>query len=60
MAQANGFETLMLRTETKEKFRQAKKKLEEQLGIPLAHSQAMDIMCNKILSDSISTQGESK
>jgi len=53
MAVANGFETLMLRVETKNKFREAKKKLEGQMGITLTHSQALEIMCNKILSDSI-------
>jgi len=53
MAVANGFETLMLRVETKKKFREAKKKLEAQMGIDLTHSQALEIMLNKILSDSI-------
>jgi hypothetical protein len=53
MARADGFETLMIRIETKSKFREAKKKLEEQLGITLSHSQALDLMCNKILLGSI-------
>lgn len=53
MAQARGFETLMLKTETKNKFREAKKKLEQELGFLLTHSQAIEIMCNKILLGSI-------
>jgi hypothetical protein len=53
MAQARGFETLMLRVETKKKFMEAKKKLEAEVGFELTHSQAMEMMCNKILLGSI-------
>ena len=53
MAQARGFETLMLRTEAKKKFVEAKKKLEKEIGFELTHSQAIEMMCNKILLSSI-------
>ena len=52
MAIARGFETLMLKTEAKKKFVEAKKKLETQLGVSLTHSNAMEIMAEQILSDS--------
>jgi hypothetical protein len=52
MAIARGFETLMLKTEAKKKFVDAKKKLESQLGVTLTHSNAMEIMAEQILSDS--------
>jgi len=53
MAIARGFETLMLKTEAKKKFVDAKKKLETQLGVSLTHSNAMEIMAEQILSDSM-------
>ena len=53
MAKANGFETLMLKVETKEKFRLAKAKMEKDLGVTLTHSNAVDILADQILSDSI-------
>lgn len=53
MAIARGFETLMLKTEAKKKFIDAKKKMESQLGVTMTHSNAMEIMCDQILSDSI-------
>ena len=53
MAIANGFTTLMLKKEVKEKYKQAKKKMETQLGVTMTHSNAMEIMCDQILSDSI-------
>ena len=53
MAIARGFETLMLKTEAKKKFLDAKKKMESQLGVTMTHSNAMEIMCDQILSDSI-------
>ena len=53
MAIARGFETLMLKTEAKKKFIDAKKKMEAQLGVTMTHSNAMEIMCDQILSDSI-------
>jgi hypothetical protein len=53
MAIARGFETLMLKTEAKKKFIDAKKKMETQLGVTMTHSNAMEIMCDQILSDSI-------
>ena len=52
MAQAKGFETLMLRVETKKKFMEAKKVLEQEVGFNLTHSQAMEMMCNKLLPSS--------
>ena len=53
MAKASGFETLMLKVETKEKFRLAKAKMEKDLGVTLTHSNAVDILADQILSDSI-------
>lgn len=53
MARADGFETLMIKIETKNKFREAKKKLEKEIGFELTHSQAIEMMCNKILLGSI-------
>jgi hypothetical protein len=53
MAIARGFETLMLKTEAKKKFIDAKKKMESQLGVTMTHSNAMEVMCDQILSDSI-------
>jgi len=53
MAKANGFETLMLKVEAKEKFRQAKTKMEKDLGVTLTHSNAVEILADQILSDSI-------
>jgi hypothetical protein len=52
MAIARGFETLMLKTEAKKKFLEAKKKMESQLGVTLTHSNAMEVMADQILSDS--------
>lgn len=52
MAQARGFETLMLRVETKKKFMETKKLLEQEIGFTLTHSQAMEILCNKLLPSS--------
>ena len=53
MAQARGFETLMLKTEAKRKFVETKKLLEQEIGFELTHSQAMEMLCNKILLGSI-------
>jgi hypothetical protein len=53
MAKARGFETLMLKVEAKDKFRLAKAKIEKELGIELSHSNAIEIMSDQILSDSI-------
>ena len=53
MAIANGFTTLMLKKEVKEKYRQTKAKMEKQLGVTMTHSEAIGIMCDQILSDSI-------
>ena len=67
MAIANGFTTLMLKKEVKEKYKQAKAKMEKDLGVTLTHSNAIEVMCDQILSDSIklkmkivTIQGESK
>jgi hypothetical protein len=67
MAIANGFTTLMLKKEVKEKYKQAKAKMEKDLGVTLTHSNAIEVMCDQILSDSITLkmkivplQGESK
>ena len=53
MAKATGFETLMLKVEAKEKFRKAKAKMEQDLGVELTHSNAIEILADQILSDSI-------
>ena len=53
MAIANGFTTLMLKKEVKEKYVKAKAKMEKDLGVRLTHSNAVEIMCDQILSDSI-------
>jgi hypothetical protein len=68
MAMARGFETLMLKTEAKKKFLEAKAQMEKQLGVTLTHSNAMEIMSDQILLGSMKlslkvvplTQGESK
>lgn len=52
MAMAKGFTTLMLKKEVKDKYKQAKAKMEKQLGVDMTHSNAIDIMCDQILSDS--------
>ena len=43
----------MLKVEAKEKFRQAKAKMEKDLGVTLTHSNAVEILADQILSDSI-------
>jgi hypothetical protein len=53
MAIANGFETLLLKKDVKDKYKQAKSKMEEQLGVTLTHSQAIEFLVDQILSDSI-------
>lgn len=53
MAIANGFETLMINTATKSKFREMKAKLEKDLGVKFTHSQALDVVFDAVLSDSI-------
>ena len=67
MAMANGFTTLMLKKEVKAKYKKAKAKMEKDLGVTLTHSNAIEVMCDQILSDSIklkmkivTIQGESK
>lgn len=56
MAIANGFTTLMLKKEVKDKYKQAKAKMEKDLGVTLTHSNAIEIMCDQILSDSMKLQ----
>ena len=53
MAMARGFETLMLKTEAKKKFLEAKAQMEKQLGVTLTHSNAMEIMADQILLGSM-------
>lgn len=53
MAIANGFTTLMLKKEVKDKYKQAKAKMEKDLGVTLTHSNAIEVMCDQILSDSM-------
>jgi hypothetical protein len=53
MAIANGFETLMINTSTKNKFREMKAKMEKDLGVKFTHSQALDVVFDAVLSDSI-------
>lgn len=50
MAIANGFTTLMLRKEIKQKYLDVKKQIEETLGVTITHSQAIDYLCNQILT----------
>jgi len=54
MGKYYGFETLMIKVEAKEKFKQVKTAMEKEIGLSLTNSEAMTLMCNKILSDSIS------
>ena len=60
MAKAKGFETLMIKTEAKDKYYAVKKVLEERMGVELTHSQAMTIMCNELLPSSKSGGGDDK
>jgi hypothetical protein len=53
MAIAKGFTALLIKKEVKEKYMQTKKKMEKELGVTLTHSNAVDIICDLILSDSI-------
>jgi hypothetical protein len=53
MAMANGFTTLMLKKEVKQKYKKAKAKMEKDLGVTLTHSNAIEVMCDQILSDSM-------
>jgi hypothetical protein len=53
MAIANGFETLMINTSTKNKFKEMKAKMEKDLGVKFTHSQALDVVFDAVLSDSI-------
>lgn len=50
MAIANGYTTLMLREETKELYYMTKRRVEEQLGISLTHSQCVEYMCKHMAS----------
>ncbi len=52
MAQPRDFATLMVKIDTRKKFIESKKKMEGQLGVTLTNSNALDIMCDQILSDS--------
>jgi len=68
MAQPRDFATLMVKADVRKKFIDTKKKMETQLGVTLTNSNALDIICDQILSDSISLtmrivplkQGETK
>jgi len=68
MAQPRDFATLMVKVDVRKKFIDTKKKMETQLGVTLTNSNALDIICDQILSDSISLtmrivplkQGETK
>lgn len=53
MAIANGFATLMINTATKDKFKLMKEKMEKDLGVRFTHSQALDVVFDAVLSDSI-------
>ena len=50
MAIANGFTTLMLRKEVKQKYIDVKKQIEETLGVSITHSQAIDYLCRQLLT----------
>lgn len=63
MARNDGYEVIMVRKETKENFKKAKKFIEERtgmkdMGLVMTMSQAVDFMCNKIMSDITKNQGE--
>ena len=53
MAQPRDFATLMVKKDVRKKFIDSKKKMETQLGVTLTNSNALDIICDQILSDSI-------
>ena len=52
MATPRDFATLMVKKDVRKKFIDSKKKMETQLGVTLTNSNALDIMCDQILSDS--------
>ena len=52
MATPRDFTTLMVKTNIRKKFVTTKKKMEGQLGISMTNSNALEIMCDQILSDS--------
>jgi len=43
----------MVKKDVRKKFIDSKKKMETQLGVTLTNSNALDIICDQILSDSI-------
>jgi hypothetical protein len=43
----------MINTSTKNKFREMKAKMEKDLGVKFTHSQALDVVFDAVLSDSI-------
>ena len=53
MAQPRDFETLMIKKDIRKKFIETKKKMESQLGVTMTNSNALEIICDQILSDSI-------
>ena len=53
MATPRDFTTLMVKTNIRKKFVTTKKKMEKQLGISMTNSNALEIMCDQILSDSM-------
>lgn len=56
MGKYYGFETLMVKVEAKEKFKQVKTAMEKEIGLSLTNSEAMTLMCKRILSDSITKE----
>jgi hypothetical protein len=50
MAIANGFTTLMMRKEVKERYVLTKKQIEGTLGVSITHSQAIDLLCRHFLT----------
>lgn len=52
MATPRDFTTLMVKTDIRQKFVATKKKMESQLGISMTNSNALEIMCDQVLSDS--------
>jgi hypothetical protein len=63
MARNDGYAALMVRHETKDRFVEVKKHIEKQtgmtdMGIAMTVSQAVEYMCNKIMSDITKNQGE--
>jgi hypothetical protein len=54
MAREDGYETLMLRKESKQMFYDCKKQIEKLVDVPMTNSQAMEYICKRILKSVLS------